>query len=34
MSREDRMFRRVVIGYAVVEAIIIAAFIAYRLKLF
>lgn len=34
MTREDELFRRFVIAYAVVEAIVILAFIAYECGLF
>lgn len=34
MTREDRLFRKVVIVYAIVEAIVIAVLIAAKLLLF
>lgn len=34
MTREDKLFRNVVIVYAIVEAIVIAALIAAKLHLF
>lgn len=33
MNRDDRLVRNVVIGFAIVEAIVIAFFIAVRLHL-
>ena len=33
MNRDDRIFRRFVIGFAIVEAIVIAIFIATKLHL-
>ena len=34
MTRDERWFRNAVIGYAIVEAVVIALFIAAKLNLF